>query len=558
MPIERMKTPGSRKWSASRIRSPSSAPCVNGLDGSTETTPTVCSCARTWRTSARDQARLADARRAGDADRVRAARVRVELAHELVGQRVAVLDERDRARERAPVAGADARRRALARPVLAAATRTPASASTAALRRVLSPTAARQRRSATQPTTSASTTPTADRVDPARADASVSGPATTMPRPEHGVVDAHQQREHAAAQRRRARRAGRAVSCRRRRRRSRSRRARSTAAPTQTFGDDAPQRRCRAPCSSDARRVDERDRRAARASVAARGCRSRGRGPMPPQRSPKPKSPASNESLARKTSATLTQRVAEHDDRPATSTESSARERTTSANPSREVAPVAAADGRARVCEAARRDPRDEQRRDANVAALTQYARSGPTPRRSRRRGAGPSVQRRSRPAGAASSRGARSSVVDEVRQARVDGRAEEAGREARRPRRARRSPPAQSANGSAHEDAEAHEVGADHQRAGARAGRRAGPSESPRTTAGRKLGDQERADPRAGVRAVVDVDRERDRPRARCRGPSRASRGRAAGSPGRGAQELELAPRSRSPRRADVTPWQP
>ena len=40
-PIERMKTPGSRKWSESLIRSPSSAPWVNGLDGSTEITPTV-------------------------------------------------------------------------------------------------------------------------------------------------------------------------------------------------------------------------------------------------------------------------------------------------------------------------------------------------------------------------------------------------------------------------------------------------------------------------------------------------------------------------------------
>ena len=39
---------------------------------------------------------------------MRAAGVRVELAHELVRRRVAVLDERDRARERARVAGADA------------------------------------------------------------------------------------------------------------------------------------------------------------------------------------------------------------------------------------------------------------------------------------------------------------------------------------------------------------------------------------------------------------------------------------------------------------------
>ena len=42
-----MNTPGSRKWSASRIRSPSSAPRVKGLDGSTEITPTVSSSART-------------------------------------------------------------------------------------------------------------------------------------------------------------------------------------------------------------------------------------------------------------------------------------------------------------------------------------------------------------------------------------------------------------------------------------------------------------------------------------------------------------------------------
>ena len=38
--IERMKTPGSRKWSARRMRSPSTAPRVNGLVGSTLTTAT--------------------------------------------------------------------------------------------------------------------------------------------------------------------------------------------------------------------------------------------------------------------------------------------------------------------------------------------------------------------------------------------------------------------------------------------------------------------------------------------------------------------------------------
>ena len=52
VPIDRMKTPGSRKWSASRIRSPSNAPWVNGLDGSTEITPTESSRSRTCRTSA--------------------------------------------------------------------------------------------------------------------------------------------------------------------------------------------------------------------------------------------------------------------------------------------------------------------------------------------------------------------------------------------------------------------------------------------------------------------------------------------------------------------------
>src|SRR6476646_3412913 len=47
-----MNTPGSRKCSDRRIRSPRSAPCVNGLDGSTEMTPTLLSSARISRTSA--------------------------------------------------------------------------------------------------------------------------------------------------------------------------------------------------------------------------------------------------------------------------------------------------------------------------------------------------------------------------------------------------------------------------------------------------------------------------------------------------------------------------
>ena len=64
-----------------------------------------------------DQARLADPGRPGDADRVRAPRLRVELADELVGERVGVLDERDRARERPPVAAAHALDQRLARPL---------------------------------------------------------------------------------------------------------------------------------------------------------------------------------------------------------------------------------------------------------------------------------------------------------------------------------------------------------------------------------------------------------------------------------------------------------
>jgi hypothetical protein len=47
VPIERMNTSGSRKWSASRMRSPRSAPFVNGLDGSTEMTPTEAPVRRT-------------------------------------------------------------------------------------------------------------------------------------------------------------------------------------------------------------------------------------------------------------------------------------------------------------------------------------------------------------------------------------------------------------------------------------------------------------------------------------------------------------------------------
>ena len=132
VPIERMKTPGSRKWSESLIRSPSSAPCVNGLDGSTEMTPTVVSRSRTWRTSALISDDLPTPGGPGDADDEGRARLRVEVADELVRERVAVLDERDRPGERAPVAAADAVGEIVERP---GATGAHASASSASSRR---------------------------------------------------------------------------------------------------------------------------------------------------------------------------------------------------------------------------------------------------------------------------------------------------------------------------------------------------------------------------------------------------------------------------------------
>ena len=65
----------------------------------------------------RDEARLADPRRAGDADRPRAPGGRVEVVDDAGGEGVAVLHERDRAGQRAAVAVGDPRDEALARPV---------------------------------------------------------------------------------------------------------------------------------------------------------------------------------------------------------------------------------------------------------------------------------------------------------------------------------------------------------------------------------------------------------------------------------------------------------
>ena len=65
----------------------------------------------------RDEARLADSRRTGDADRPRAPGGWIEIVDDACGERVAVLHERDRSRQRPPVAVGDPRDEALARPV---------------------------------------------------------------------------------------------------------------------------------------------------------------------------------------------------------------------------------------------------------------------------------------------------------------------------------------------------------------------------------------------------------------------------------------------------------
>src|SRR5437588_9931996 len=82
----------------------------------------------------RNERRLADTRRTGDTDRVRAARLRIEIVDDVVGELVPVFDERDRTRERTLVPGAHAVRERLPRPFVARQTagsgsRTPAGCS---------------------------------------------------------------------------------------------------------------------------------------------------------------------------------------------------------------------------------------------------------------------------------------------------------------------------------------------------------------------------------------------------------------------------------------------
>ena len=72
----------------------------------------------------RDEARLADSRRSGDADDGCPSRVRIELPDEPKGQRVPVLHERDRAGERPAVGSAHAFDELSKRPLLAGHGRT--------------------------------------------------------------------------------------------------------------------------------------------------------------------------------------------------------------------------------------------------------------------------------------------------------------------------------------------------------------------------------------------------------------------------------------------------
>ena len=81
---------------------------MNGEDGSIESTPTVRPASRRAFVSAPISVDLPDARRTREADDGGRAGVRVDLAHELPALGAVVLDERDRARQRAAVAGEQA------------------------------------------------------------------------------------------------------------------------------------------------------------------------------------------------------------------------------------------------------------------------------------------------------------------------------------------------------------------------------------------------------------------------------------------------------------------
>jgi len=81
--IERMKTPASRKWSERRMRSPSRAPRVNGLDGSIESTATSRSAFLISAVSAPINVLFPNSRGPGEAHDARPAGAGKDLAYEL-------------------------------------------------------------------------------------------------------------------------------------------------------------------------------------------------------------------------------------------------------------------------------------------------------------------------------------------------------------------------------------------------------------------------------------------------------------------------------------------
>ena len=103
--IERMNTPGSRKWSVRRIRSPSRAPWVNGEEGSIDSTATVRSRARSSLVSAPSSVDLPAPGGPVKPMIGGAAGAGIDLLDQRPALWIIVLDQRDPAGERAAVAG---------------------------------------------------------------------------------------------------------------------------------------------------------------------------------------------------------------------------------------------------------------------------------------------------------------------------------------------------------------------------------------------------------------------------------------------------------------------
>ena len=487
MPIERMKTPGSRKWSASRMRSPSSAPCENGLDGSTETTPTVRPSARTWRSSAPIRLDLPTPGGPVTPIAYALAGLRVEVADELVRERVGVLDERDRPRERAAVAGAHARDERLARPLApghrqlcADSERQPARARTPA-----SGAASRSRSSAAArrdtPPRSAHDPARPDRVDERARRATIPSPSTAKfelmisvnarPRSVVGRTALDEQRvaddrgpvpdpaesEHQTA--------------------------------TQTFGrhrgGDVAERPS-APIATPCRR---RTCSAARARTTATEAPTTRPSPLAAHISPKPKSPASNETFGEHDLGHVDERDREHGEVPRDE-HGHQRARAADEREARRRGRASARGSRHGPAWSSRAGIADEQdRRDDEAGRVQRVGEVGAGRRRRRRRRAAcrtsivrwsaaaqQRVRARQRP------RPGRGSAARRRRRA-----AKKPGGEAGDERRARRSATGSTANGEQHEDGEP-ERGRRRPAAACRESRStSGPSRSPIATAGRK-----------------------------------------------------------------------